>query len=98
MTKRLSHIVIALLAIVAMASCQRRPLEEMSEKVSVRVKVNISAVANVTTNVYNDRIPAPDITTDMMRVMVYDPSNHDLLTQSFIFNKTLDKFKHVISA
>ena len=91
MTKRIAHIVIALLAIIAMAGCQRRPLEEMSERISVRVKVNISAVANVTTNVYNDRIPAPDITTDMMRVMVYDPYNHDLLTQSFIYNKTIDE-------
>lgn len=90
MTKRIAHIVIVLLAVLSMASCHRRPLEEMSEKVSIRVKVNITAVANVTTNVYNDRIPIPDITTDMMRVMVYDPSNHDLLTQSFISNKSID--------
>lgn len=91
MTKRFFSLVLVLLAALSLAGCHRRPLEEMSEKVSVRVTVNIKAIANVTTEIYNDRIPVPQINTDMMRVMVYDPSNHDLLTQAFISNKSYNE-------
>ena len=45
-------------------------------------------MANVTTEIYNDKIPVPDLSTDMMRVLVYDPDTKNLLTQSFISNKT----------
>lgn len=84
-------LLLALVLVLGFVSCERRPLHDMVEKVRIRVKVNVKAVTNVTTDIYNPRIPVPPITTDMMRVMVYDPSTHNLLTQSFISDKEIDE-------
>ena len=77
--------------VVALVACERRPLEEASEFVEIKVKVNVQTVANVMVDVYNDKIPLPDVNTDVMRVLVYDPSSQKLLTQSFISGKTIDE-------
>ena len=77
-----------LLALATFAGCERRPLEEASEFVSLRVDVDIRAVANVKVDVYNEFIPVPDLNTDMMRVLIYDPTTKNLLSQSFISSKT----------
>lgn len=79
------------LALTAVTACHRRPLVDMQERVKLKVKVNVKAVANVTTNVYNDRIPIPSLNTDMMRVMVYDKDSKNLLTQSFLSSKDYDE-------
>ena len=71
-----------------LVACERRPLNEASEFVQIRVQVDISTVANVMVDVYNDKIPLPNLNTDMMRVLVYDPTTKKLLTQSFISGKT----------
>lgn len=83
-------LVLALVVVLGVVSCERRPLYDMVETVRIRVKVDVKAVSNVTMGIYNPRIPVPSVTTDMMRVMVYDPSSHNLLTQSFISEKTID--------
>lgn len=89
MNRRFVHILLAAaLLLTGSASCVRRPLLEPEESVEIQVKVNIEAISNVTTDIYNERIPVPDLTTDMMRVLVYDPDTHNLLTQSFISHKT----------
>ncbi|MBP5721913.1 MAG: DUF5119 domain-containing protein [Bacteroidales bacterium] len=88
MTKRIFTLLLAVL-VLAGTGCHRRDLEDMVERINLRVDVNIKAVASVTTNVYNEHIPVPDLNTDMMRVMVYDPKSKNLLTQSFISNKSV---------
>lgn len=88
MNKSVKYILAVLLALPLLASCHRRPLFDAEERVAIRVEVNINAVANVTTDIYNEKIPVPDLSTDMMRVMVYDPNTQNLLTQSFISNKS----------
>lgn len=90
MTKRIAHILFAVLVLLGAAGCERRPLEEMQEKVKLKVKVNVKAVANVTTSVYNSHIPVPTLDTDMMRVMVYDTQSKNLLAQSFLTAKETD--------
>ena len=39
--------------VVALVACERRPLEEASEFVEIKVKVNVQTVANVMVDVYN---------------------------------------------
>lgn len=95
MTKRIFTVILTFL-VLAFAGCQRRNLEDMMERSKIRVDVNIKAVANITTNVYNEHIPVPDLNTDMMRVMVYDPKTKKLLTQSFITNKEIDADGHQV--
>jgi len=89
MSKRFVLIVAALAALLSMASCHRRPLYDLEEKIKVEVKVNVSAISNITTNIYNPNIPVQKPSTDMMRVMVYDPETKRLLTQSFISSKEI---------
>ena len=83
--KKFALIIASLL--LFLASCERRPLVEDSKEVSISVEVNIEAVANVTMGVYNEHIPVPDLNTDMVRVMVYDPKTKNLITQAFLSNK-----------
>ena len=91
MNKTASRILLAITLAAALCSCHRRPLEDMQEKVKIRVAVNVKAVANVTTNIYNEKIPVPSLPTDMMRVMVYDTNTKNLLTQAFISSKSYDE-------
>lgn len=91
MSKRIAHILLAVLVLLGAAGCHRRPLEEMQDKIRIRVKVNVKAVANVTASVYNSHIPIPSLDTDMMRVMVYDTDSKNLLAQSFLVSKELDE-------
>jgi len=78
----------ALALLATLVACERRPLGEPSEYVQIRVEVDVKTVANVMVDVYNENIPLPDLNTDMMRVLVYDPSSKRLLTQSFITSKS----------
>lgn len=86
MKKLVNMLVLASLILLG-ASCERRPLVEDAKQISIAVEVNIKAVANVTMGVYNEHIPVPDLKTDMVRVMVYDPISKNLITQAFLSNK-----------
>lgn len=97
MIKQFCRIALAALVLASVFSCNRRPLEDMIEQVALRVDVNVRAVANVSCDIYNENIPAPNVNTDMMRVMVYDPETKNLLTQSFISNKTIENGEQVLS-
>ena len=81
----------AAVMLLGLVACSRRPLEDPSEYVEIKVKVNIKTVANVMVDIYNKNIPVPDLNTDMMRVLVYDPVTKKLLTQSFISGKSYDE-------
>lgn len=95
MSKR--FLLAASLLCLALCGCNRRPLEDMMEKIAIRVDVDVKAVSNVTCDVYNPKVPIPSTNTDMMRVMVYDPKSKNLLTQSFISNKTIENGDQVLS-
>ena len=97
MSKRIIRLALAAIILASAFSCIRRPLEDMIEQVAIRVDVNVKTVANVTCDVYNENIPVPSVNTDMMRVMVYDPGTKNLLTQSFISNKTIENGDQVLS-
>jgi hypothetical protein len=97
MSKHVIRIALAAVILASALSCIRRPLEDMMEQVALRVDVNVKAVANVSCDVYNENIPVPNVNTDMMRVMVYDPGTRNLLTQSFISQKTEENGDQVLS-
>lgn len=96
MNKRIFILLLAVLT-VATTGCVRRALEDMIEQIAIRVDVNVKAVANVSCDIYNENIPIPSVNTDMMRVMVYDPVTKNLLTQSFISQKTQENGDQVLS-
>ena len=90
MNKLLRIFLLAAAFVVTFASCERRPLVDPTSSVSIRVQVNIKAIANVTTEIYNERIPVPDLTTNSMRVMIYDPQTKGRLGESIISGRTVD--------
>ncbi len=90
MNKLLRIFLLAAAFVVTFASCERRPLVDPTSSVSIRVQVNIKAIANVTTEIYNERIPVPDLTTNSMRVMIYDPETKGRLGESIISGRTVD--------
>ena len=84
--------VLALTAMLLGAlSCHRRPLEDPDFSTRIEVKVNITAIANVTCDVYNEYIPIPDINPEVMRVMFYSPNSDKLLAESFITDVQQDE-------
>ncbi len=91
MTKFIRTALIMLAVLLSAAACDRRALNDPNELVKIRVEVDIQAIQNITTHVYNEKIPAPSLNTDMMRIMVYDPGTKNVVTQSFISNKTYNE-------
>ena len=52
MNKLIARIFLVL-SLLALFSCERRPLEDPSEAISIRIKVDVKAVTNVNTNIRN---------------------------------------------
>lgn len=80
---RRAGILIMALALL-MAACERRPLHEPDFKTRVDVRIKVEAVANVTCDVYNDKITVPSIEPEVMRVMFFDLDEDKMLGESFI--------------
>lgn len=73
---------------LAPVACERRPLYDPEERIRISVEVDVDNISNVTCDIYNPKLEVPDLTTDMMRVLVYGPTSKALLTQGFISEKS----------
>ena len=73
-----------------LAACERRPLVDTTNEATVKVRIKINAIANVTTGVYNKHIPVPDISPNVIRVMFYDVNTKQVRAQGFISKKGVD--------
>lgn len=63
---------------------------EMNDEIELRIVLNPDNVHNVTCDIYNDLITRPTISSEMMRVLFYAPSDGSLMSQSFISQKTIN--------
>ncbi len=70
-------------------SCERRPLEEPDFGTGVRVMVNINAIANVTADIYNENIPLPDISPEVMHVLFFEKNADRLVTEAYLRDKSV---------
>lgn len=75
--------------LLGMCGCEFRPLEEPNRGVSVNVNVNVKAVSNVTTHIYNDKIPVPEIYPEAMHVLFYEEGGDKLVSESFITKRKM---------
>ena len=102
MNRLFMRLLLVLLGIAAAISCERRPLEDPSGMIQIKIKVNVNAITNVNTNIRNsvhlygtntslwdEKLDQLD--PEMMRVLVYDPYTDKLLTQSFVSSSHVDK-------
>ncbi len=83
--------VLAALGIMLMAACERRPLEDPEDFANVRIKINTNAIFNVTTGIYNENIPVPDVTPEVMHVLFFEGNGDDLVTETYISNRETDE-------
>lgn len=103
MSKRFFHIVLlAAVMLVAVLSCERRPLVDPSERVRIKIKVNVKAVTNVNANIRsslklytsNETLWDPklkQLDPSLMHVLVYDPKSEGLLGENFIYTASIDE-------
>ena len=91
MSKTIMRLMLSLSLILILGSCERRPLVDGTEQIDIRVVLNVRAVLNVTTSVYNERIPIPKISPSVIRVMFYDVTTGELVTQAFISNQGVNE-------
>lgn len=96
--KKMRALLLTASAMLLAASCQLRPLCDPSEAVMIKVTVDTDGISNVTCDLYNPYISYETISTDMIRCMFYDPETGNLLSQSFIENKSYNaKGQEVLS-
>ena len=79
------------MSILTGASCERRPLEDPNFNTNINVKVDIKAIQNVTCDIYNDKIPRPELNPEVLRVMFYDSQKDKFLGETFIYDKSTDE-------
>lgn len=90
MNKNIMRILCTLFLATLLAACERRPLQDSTNMLRVRVVLKVSDVNNVTTNIYNSRIPAPSISPSILRVIFYDEVTDNVASQGFLTNKETD--------
>ena len=78
-------------ACLIVVGCSRRPLEEPTDQSMVQVRLLIEGISNVTKDIYNEKIPVPSVSTDILRVVFYDNSGEHLLSEGFITEKGKDE-------
>ncbi len=83
-------ILLLLLAIVA-AGCRRRPLEDPDYLTNVRVKVNVAGIPNVTSDIYNDKIPVQKIEPSAMHVLFFGEREDVVAAEDFITDVSYDE-------
>lgn len=74
----------------ALEGCNRRELLDPSFTTQMNVKVDIRSLANVTCDVYNEKIPLPVIEPEMMRVLFYKPGTNIVAGESYISSVSTD--------
>lgn len=88
--KRVAYI-LATLLIAILCSCQRRPLLDPEEHALLRVHMVTDGINNVTCNIYNQNIEHPTITSDMLRMIIYNADGSTVLSQGFLRDKGVDE-------
>ncbi len=85
-------VVLAVLsATVALSGCQRRPLEDPDYNTRVKVLINTSAIMNVTCDIYNDKIPVPEIQLDVMHVIFFKENSNEIACETYLTNYETDE-------
>lgn len=83
MNRCLRHIVVAFV-ILSAASCKHRPLLEPDDYVRVEVAVDVETLQNIKTDIYNEKVPVPEIDADVMRVLFFEHESGALAAESYI--------------
>ena len=83
--------ILMLIAAMVVASCERRPLTDLSTTHYVRVYVD-EELLNVTTGFYDEQNQRPFYKSpDILRIILADPQTGDAIAERFLRNKGVDE-------
>ena len=77
--------------LLMLCSCQRRPLLEIEHNTRVKVRVNLEAIANVTCDVYNEKVQVPAIEPVAMHALFYDYDTEKIASEAFLSDIAVDE-------
>ncbi len=80
-----------LLLAAVLSGCQRRPLEDLDYNTLIKVKINVEAIHNVTCDIYNEKIPLPEIQLDVMHAVFFEDASGDLAAETYLTGKGVDE-------
>lgn len=83
--------IVGLVICFAFSGCERRPLEDLANYTNIEVAVDIEAIANVTCDVYNSKIPIPVIEPQAMHVLFFEQNSNHVAAETFINDITQDQ-------
>jgi len=80
-----------LVCLSMLISCQRRPLLEPNGDTYLKVHLVTDSIRNVTCGFYNENIVRPVITSDMLRVFLYEKAGTPMVLQKLMSDKSVDE-------
>ncbi len=86
-----SAVLALLCAAFILPGCQRRPLEDPDYNTRVKVQINTRAIMNVTCDIYNEKIPVPEIQMDVMHVIFFKENSDEVACESYITDYEVDE-------
>lgn len=92
---RAAALLLAMMAAGATA-CHRRPLEDPSYGVRVKIVVDTDSIRNVTSDIYNPNIELQTIDPDMMHVMFFDATEDKLVAETYLTDVEQDDKGHKV--
>ncbi len=72
-------------------SCQRRPLEDPDYNTRVKVQINTRAIMNVTCDIYNEKIPVPEIQMDVIHFIFFQENSDEIACETYLTNYETDE-------
>lgn len=72
-----------------LSACVRRPLVDPKDAALLNVKFATDGIHNVTCDIYNPNVEVPAITSEMLRILIYDASGYPILSQGFASTKSV---------
>ena len=88
---RLRAMVLTLCACVFLFGCHRRPLFDPEDSAILKVRLLTDGIHNVTCDIYNPNVEVPPISSEMLRVLIYEAGGTPILSQGFLSNKRIDE-------
>lgn len=85
-------VIVTVLTAMSVVSCDDTIHEyphPVNDEIEVRITLNTDGVANVTRDIYNNTLPKPTMTSEMLRVLFYAPESGRMAAQCFISEKTV---------
>lgn len=97
MVRNIYIVIVTVLTAMSVVSCDATIHDyphPVNDEIEVRITLNTDGVANVTRDIYNETLPKPPMTSEILRVLFYAPESGRMAAQCFISEKTVTPEGH----